>query len=111
MTARTVVLIGALGLAAGWLGGRSTSSNRQDAAGGVDRGTRPLGVQPVAPLTRELRERRLTQPPPPPSRGRNPFTFGARGVRRSAEPVARPSSSAFEPPAAPASVEAPRLRF
>jgi hypothetical protein len=113
MKPRTVILIGALGLTAGWLGGATTSSNQQNATGSVNRGPRPLGMEsaPAAPLTRELRERLDAQPTPPPSRGRNPFTFGARGARRSTEPVARRPELSFEPPAAPVTVEPPPLRF
>ena len=82
MTSQTVLLIGALSVAAGWLVGTSTSSNqnRQDAATARQpSGPRPLGsAANVAPFTRQLRERLDTQPPRTPSVGRNPFVFSTR---------------------------------
>ena len=93
MTPRTVLLIGAISLAAGWLVGTSTSSSQQEAPSAPQRsGPRALGSSAsVAPFTRQLRERLDAQPPRTPTVGRNPFVFGGRRPttlsRRNEEPI------------------------
>ncbi len=105
----TVLLIGAISLAVGWLAGASASSSQlaQDAATARPRtGPRPLGsAASAAPLTRKLQERLDTQPTRTPSVGRNPFVFGLRqapsAVRHAVEPPAAPVVAApvpFTPP-------------
>ena len=96
MTPQTVLLIGALSLTAGWLVGRSASSNQspQDAsAARQPSGPRPLGsAANGAPFTRQLRDRLDAQPPRTPSVGRNPFVFSTRRpakvIRQTEEPMA-----------------------
>ena len=108
MQTRTVVLIGALSLTAGWLFGTSSVSQSPSAevggAAGVRRGPRPLGSgtkEAPAPYTEQLRSR-MQEVPRSPSPGRNPFSFGVRPM-----PAApRPSNRSTE---APAAVEAPPL--
>ncbi len=107
MAPRTVLLIGALSLTAGWLMGSSASSSRQEAqASRQPSGARALGTSPTpAPLTRQLREKMDAQPSRTPMAGRNPFVFGARrpaGVARHVdEPMAAPAPLA-PPPEPPA---------
>lgn len=114
MAPRTVLLIGAISLTAGWLVGTSTSSSRQDAPVVGQRSVpRPLGRPAnVAPLTRQLRERLDSQPVRTPSPGRNPFVFGARqpsAPSRHREGAA--ATPAEAPPPAPFPIEPPPPQF
>jgi hypothetical protein len=93
----TVLLIGALSLAAGWLGGSASSANKAqaDAAARARSGPRPIGSPAdAAPFTRQLRERMEAQPARVPETGRNPFVFETRRApvarRAEAEAVAVP---------------------
>lgn len=112
MAPRTVLLVGALSLTAGWLMGSSASSSRQEAqASRQSSGPLPLGTSATpAPLTRQLRDKMDAQPSRTPSAGRNPFVFGARrpaGVaRHSDEPMAAPA-----PPPLPPEPPAPVFRL
>ena len=74
---RTVVLVGAVSLALGWMVGNTSSPATQEPS--TQRrtsGPRPLGVPAtsVAPFTAELR-RKLDEHPRTPRPGRNPFVF------------------------------------
>lgn len=113
MQPRTVALIGALTLAAGWaLGGRFGTPSPGDRPGGAaSRGPRPLGVEqavPTGPFTERLRKE-LARQPRSPRPSRNPFAFGAsRGpvpdTGRPAPTPARedpPSEAAAPPPRGP----------
>lgn len=117
MAPRTVLLIGAISLAAGWLVGTSTSSSRQDAPAARERsGPRPLGgAATVAPLTRQLRERLDAQPVRTPSPGRNPFVFGARqpaaAARGRETSVAAPEMTAPAPAPFPSEPPPPQFRL
>lgn len=107
---RTVVLIGAISLASGWMAGNIASPATQEApAQRRSTGPRPLGgATSVAPYTAQLRQK-LEEHPRSPRPGRNPFMFGSRP----AAPIA-PMSGAeardvrpeervfFLPPPAPA---------
>jgi hypothetical protein len=115
MQTRTVVLIGSLSLAAGWLFGTTTVSQSPSApvggAAGVRRDPRPLGSppqEPAAPYTEQLRLR-MQEVPRSPSPGRNPFSFGSRR-----KPVAPAPNRAIESPSmteAPPPVLPQRPRF
>jgi hypothetical protein len=112
MTPRTVLLIGALSLTAGWWLGTSTSSlrNQADAPAVRSSGPRPLGSPAnVAPLTQQLRERLNPRPPRAPAVGRNPFTFGARRLPSVARD--REERAAEAPPPAPIFVEPAAPQF
>ncbi len=109
----TVLLIGALSLTTGWALGttRASRQNPPDAPAAAARpGPRPLGsATPVAPLTRQLRERLDTQPSRTPSAGRNPFVFEARRPNLVRSRVMPESEAA--PVAAPMAPEPPLLQF
>ena len=117
LTPGTVLLIGVLGLAAGWMAGTSTASNQQQggAAARPRSGPRPLGSpENVAPLTRELRERLDSQPTRVTEGGRNPFVFGSRRApsapRLNNEGMAAPAPApAFEP--VPYTPPAPQIKL
>lgn len=93
---RTVVLIVAVSLAAGWTAGTSLSPATQEAPVQPRTGPRPLGVPAttVAPYTAQLR-RKLEEQPRSPMPGRNPFVFGSR--RASSPPAPRTEAAAPEP--------------
>jgi hypothetical protein len=94
---RTVVLIGAVSLALGWMLGNSSSSGTQEpSAQSRNNGPRPLGAQAttVAPYTAQLRQR-LDEHPRTPTPGRNPFAFGSRRPYASA-PVSRAEAPVME---------------
>ena len=97
LTPRSVGLMVAAALAAGWVGATITQEVPPAQSSRVT-GPRALGTAPV-PHAEILRER--LKEPPLPSRGRNPFVFGARPPR---------SSSSFrdrvETPIAPAPMAA-----
>jgi hypothetical protein len=94
---RTMLLVGALCLGAGWFAGSVNTPQAEDPyAPRVRTGPRPLGSQaPPAPLTRHLRER-MDEKPRSPLPGRNPFVFGQRPAfsgsrgRRASEPEPPP---------------------
>src|SRR5690349_16573682 len=102
LTPRLVGLMVAAALAVGWMGSSltQTPAPAQAVSGNT---IRPLGGQPVAPRTEQLR-RRLTEPPIP-SRGRNPFVFSSRApgstAAREREPEAAPAPVAPPVMAAP----------
>lgn len=111
VTPGTVLLVGALSLSAGWLAGRSSTTNlsTQDAPTARQRaGARPAGAaDDVAPFTGQLRKRLEAQPVNPPTTGRNPFLFGPRRApavaRNREEPESAPAPPlepvVFTPPA------------
>jgi hypothetical protein len=74
LTPRSIGLIVSTALAAGWLGASATQPPRpaQSTSRSVAKRTEPMTV----PRAEKLRER-LAEPPLP-SRGRNPFVYGAR---------------------------------
>jgi hypothetical protein len=104
LTPSSVGLMVAAALAAGWLSATLTQSP-PPAQSSRPGGVRALGTAPI-PHAEILRER--LKEPPLPSRGRNPFVFGARAPRSSASPafrdreapVAAPPMAAvpYEPP-------------
>lgn len=104
MDLRTVVLVGALGLAAGWVLGGREAVNPQAPTPSVSRGPRPIGVETPAiptPSSRDLRRKleRQTEHPRP---TRNPFVFGGRRPPNDAvAPVdaGQPATPASESPA------------
>ena len=119
MQTRTVALIGALSLTAGWLVGTSSVSQGPNAPVGggaaTRRGPRPLGSgakESPAPYTEQLRLR-MQEVPRSPTPGRNPFSFGAR------RPVAAPranrsadvAASIDAPPSAPVMAARPRFEL
>jgi hypothetical protein len=109
MRPRTVVLIGALSLAAGWMVG-TVSTPAQDPPVERRSGPRPLGV-PAAkggPYTEQLRQK-LDEQPRSPVRGRNPFVFGSRRTP-SAAPE-RTGVTAAEPEFSPAPTAPPVPMF
>ena len=95
-----VFLIGAIGLAVGWLAGTTTSPATQEAPAAArrPRGARALGAPETsaAPYAAPLR-RKLDDSPRSPMPGRNPFVFGSRRPAASA-PLSRSEEqiAAFE---------------
>ncbi len=110
MRPKTVVLIVALSLAAGWMVG-TVSTPTQDAPAARRSGPRPLGVPAPqgGPYTEQLRQK-LDEQPRRPVRGRNPFVFGARRAP-SAAPVQRTDVTAVEPEFRPAPTAPPVPMF
>jgi hypothetical protein len=94
---RTVVLIGVVSLAAGWMAGTSSSPATQEAPAQRRAAPRPLGMSATstAPYTAQLR-RKLEEQPRTPVPGRNPFVFGSRRPYAAA-PISRGRSTAAEP--------------
>lgn len=81
MQPRTVALVAALTLGAGWALGERFGTGAGDRRAGAPEssGPRPLGVErsaPPAAFTERL-HRKLDQLPSPPRATRNPFVFGA----------------------------------
>jgi hypothetical protein len=106
MQTRTVVLIGSLSLAAGWLVGTSSVSQEPQAPAGGSAaargGPRPLGSEnydPPAPHTQQLKLR-MKDVPRSPTPGRNPFAFSARPM-----PMAAPRTNLSTD--APAAIDTP----
>lgn len=104
MDRKLIALVGAAGIAAGWLMGSSVSqapSSNAPAGAEVRRGPRALGTaprEPLAPYTEQLRLK-LQEQPRSPSSGRNPFVFGSR---RSAPAMSTRPSRGETPEAVPA---------
>lgn len=110
----TVLLVGVLGLAAGWLGGSASTANRAqaDAAPRVRTGPRPLGAPAtVAPFTRQLRERLDAQPARVPASDRNPFVFQARRAPMTPRPAAEPTEALPPTEAVPFTAPAPQIKL
>jgi hypothetical protein len=78
LTPRSVGLMVAAAMAAGWLGATITQTPVEQSSRPAA-GPRPLGSPAPIPRAENLRER-LSEPPLP-SRGRNPFVYGARAPR------------------------------
>ena len=94
---RTVVLIGSISLASGWMAGTMTSPAPQEAPAAQRRtGPRPLGspATSITPYTAQLR-RKLDEQPRGPVPGRNPFVFGSSRPNVSA-PVSRAEAREVE---------------
>ena len=104
LTPRSVGLMVAAALTAGWIGASITQEPSAEQSR-VPSGPRPLGTSPV-PRAENLRQR-LAEPALP-SRGRNPFVFAARPSIRSTAFRDR-SSTTTEIPAAPVYEPAPAL--
>ena len=81
LTPRFVGLMVAGALATGWMDASLTQDNAP-AQSSRPAGPRPLGTAAAMPRAEHLRQR-LSEPPLP-SRGRNPFVYGARAPVRSA---------------------------
>ena len=106
MDKKLIALVGAAGIAAGWLMGSSVSQSPSSAPSATTearRGPRALGStaprEPLAPYTEQLRLK-LQEQPRSPSSGRNPFVFGSRRAAP-AMTVRSPRAEAPEVPAAP----------
>lgn len=112
MRPRTLVLIGALSLAAGWTAGTTSSPATQDAAAERRTGPRPLDVEPAkgGPYTEQLRQK-LKEHPRSPIPGRNPFVFGSRHAPPALVRRAEMSAAAPEPDAGPALAASPFAMF
>ena len=101
---RTVVLIGSVSLAVGWMAGTMTSPAPQEAPAAERRtGPRPLGAPATSatPFTAQLR-RKLDEQPRTPVPGRNPFVFGSRRPSMSAPASSRAEAREVEPESRPA---------
>ena len=118
MDRKLIALVGAAGIAAGWLMGSSVSPSQSPSAptGGAQarRGPHALGTAPGEPLahyTEQLRLK-LQEQPRSPTSGRNPFVFGSRRAAPSMAPR-RTRDEAPEAAAAsePARLSAPQPRF
>jgi hypothetical protein len=113
MQARTVGLIVAAALAAGWLiGGAGGGATSQDPSADRARGPRPLGssAATVAPYTHKLRER-MKDAPATPERGRNPFVYRPRAARPPMARSAPAETQAATPELAPSVPAAPMFRL
>jgi hypothetical protein len=75
LTARSIGMIAATAVAAGWLGATLTQPPLPEQSSGGSSARRSVEPETV-PRAEKLRER-LAEPPLP-SRGRNPFVYGAR---------------------------------
>lgn len=81
VSTRTVVMVTALALVAGWLGASVTQNVSSGQSAPVRRSIRPIGTSAATPPTAEkLRERKSDAPLP--ERGRNPFVYGSRSTTR-----------------------------
>jgi hypothetical protein len=118
MDKKVLALVGAAGIAAGWLMNASVSQSPvppTNPAGSARRDPRPLGSaakEPPATYTEQLRLR-LHEQPRSPSPGRNPFVFGSRRpapsmASRASRTEARPEE---QPPSPPAVPEGPRIQL
>ncbi len=107
----TVVLIGSISLALGWMAGTMTSPAAQEAPAAERRsGPRPLGAPATSatPFTAQL-QRKLGEQPRSPVPGRNPFVFGSRRPSVSAPPSSR-GEAPVEPESRPAFAPPPLFR-
>lgn len=110
MQLQTVALVGGLGLSLGvaLVGRLQPSQTVETRSGPRTSDARPLGTEPGAPLTEQLRLK-LQQKPPAPRPDRNPFTFSARATR---PPLSlgrgAPMAAPMEETPAPVPVEPPR---
>ena len=75
LTSRSIGLLVATALAAGWLGASLTRPAPPAQSAAPSNARRPVATRPV-PRADKLRE--LLASPPLPSRGRNPFVYGPR---------------------------------
>jgi hypothetical protein len=112
VSTRTVVMVAALALLAGWFGASVTQNVSRGQAAPVSRTVKPIGTTAVTPPTAEkLRERKSDTPVP--QRGRNPFVYGSRLPRpstvRDREPGER--AVAMEPVDTPVMPPAPLFRL
>lgn len=103
LTPRSVGLMVAVALAAGWLGASVTQSPSPAQSRVVD-GVRPVGMPVTMPHAEKLRAR-LAEPPLP-SRGRNPFVYGPRVTtirdhQQHGDEAAAAALQPVEPPAPP----------
>jgi hypothetical protein len=109
---RTVILIGAVSLALGWMVGNTSSPATQEpTAQRRTSGPRPLGASAttVAPYTAQLR-RKLEEQPRSPLPGRNPFVFGSRRAY-SPPPISRDGRTEAERESLPAPAPPPLPAF
>ena len=82
---RSVKMMVAAAVASGWLGAAVTQSPVAEQSSRAASDPLPPGLPAPMPRAEHLRER-LSEPPLP-SRGRNPFVFGARSTPRSTTSV------------------------
>jgi hypothetical protein len=97
MPPRTVALVAAVCVTIGWLLAATLTPPLARVQSRPERPQRPPAVAQPAPFTGVL-NLRLREAPPPPTTGRNPFSFGTR--TRSAPPSERIVSPELEPPPA-----------
>jgi hypothetical protein len=107
LTARSVGLIAAAAVAAGWLVATLTQPAAPQQSPGGSNASRSIEPQTV-PRAEKLRER-LAEPPLP-SRGRNPFVYGARTARSTRDHQVH-GVEAVAPTPPPMPVEPPRPVF
>jgi len=118
MDKKLIALVGAAGIAAGWLvGSSSVAQSPSTPTGGsqVRRGPHALGSsprEPLAPYTEQLRLK-LHEQPRSPAPGRNPFAFGSRRTAPSMSPrmSRRGVADAEDAAPSPAAVVPSRPRF
>lgn len=110
LTSRSIGLLVATALAAGWLGASLTQPAPPAQSASVAPARRPAAPRPV-PRADKLRE--LLASPPLPSRGRNPFVYGprtapaARDHQQHGNEIVAPA----QPPAMPAEPPAPIFKL
>jgi hypothetical protein len=113
VSSRTVVMLTALALLAGWFGASVThNASSRGQATPVSRSIRPIGTSPATPPTAEkLRERKSDAPLP--ERGRNPFVYGSRMSTRTGPMRDReaPETAVVPQPVEPVAPPAPVFRL
>jgi hypothetical protein len=103
LTSRSIGLLVATALAAGWLGASLAQPAPPAQSPTMSNARRSVATGPV-PRAEKLRE--LLAAPPQPSRGRNPFVYGRR-TAPSARDHQQHGDEAVAPPSAPAMPLAP----
>jgi hypothetical protein len=109
LTTRSVGLVVAAALAAGWLGSSISQRLSPAPSAPAQGGTRALGTTATVPRAEKLRERMAD--PPLPSRGRNPFVYGARRPAPSPSYRRDRADEAVAPMATPTILEPPAPVF
>lgn len=105
LTPRSVGLMVAAALAAGWMGASITQDPPAAQSSRPADGVRPVGSPALVPRAENLRQR-LSEPPLP-RRGRNPFVYGARAPIRSTSFRDRTDTRVDSPVTVPVETVAP----
>jgi len=108
LTTRSVAMMVTLALAAGWMGSSVVNGPSPAQSAGVSSGPRPLGSPANAVPRAETLRQRMAEPPLP-SRGRNPFVYGARAPIRSTGFHDRDAAPTAPPPPLPVTEPVPQL--